>query len=233
MNKHVKIRDFGPNVALPVQDPLTYCLVDTVEVPFTHGGNSYIYGPKSQMCQQYSAEYCAQNWSPACEFMAQNTNSVTPNLVFPSGGVNNTLTLGEILVRNTASVKYLKEMNGACHLKTEYFDPTVTGTPTISSWVADNIGSCKPVFTVKDTVNIDSDPVMNKLLDSPYIGFDILMNIKDTMQRDGTISKLANSRLGHFFAYIDRRRNELCQRANAIASGPKLKPKTRRTQHPY
>ena len=57
---------------------------------------------------------------------------------------------------------------------------------------------CIPTYEV-NPVGIDDDPVMNKILDRPIIGIDILVNIYNTMKRKNTLVGLNGTRLGKFF----------------------------------
>jgi hypothetical protein len=115
--------------------------------------------------------------------------------------VRHDLNAGEILVRNTAARKYLQQM-GNCQLEYQPFDPTVPQSPLISTWTGSSHGltdRCVPVYAV-DPATIDKDPVMTKLLRKPEIGFDILVNIYNTMKRQGNLSSLHGTRLGQFYA---------------------------------
>lgn len=207
-----KLINFAPsNKSLEVNNPISYCIGDTIDRNFNHGsGNSYIYGCNSKPCQAYMSSYCAQDggWDSFCEYNSHNTNISYPNQLQPwNGGVTN-LTSGQILIRNTAAKRFLKEMQGPCLLKTEPFDPSNPTSPMISFWEADYAngtsgeGACMPVYSVRDTKNLDKDAVMNKLLDNPTIGFDILVGILKTMRAENRLNELIGTRLGQFFAIL-------------------------------
>jgi hypothetical protein len=78
----------------------------------------------------------------------------------------------------------------------EQFDPLAPDSPMISYWNYDS--SCKPIYAV-DPTQIDSDPVMNKLLNSPGIAKDILRDIYMSMKQSGKLSSLKRTRLGRFY----------------------------------
>lgn len=208
-SQYRKLMNFAPNnKSLEVENPISYCIGDTIDRNFNHGAsNSYIYGCQSKPCQAFMSSYCAQDggWDGFCEYSAQNTNVSYPNQLQPwNGGVTN-LTSGQILIRNTAAKRFLKEMTGPCKLKVEPFDPTVPTSPMIAMWepmFSEGISgedACKPIYSIRDTKDIDRDPVMNKLLDDPTIGFDILVGILNTMRKEGRLSELKGTRLGTFF----------------------------------
>lgn len=47
--------------------------------------------------------------------------------------------------------------------------------------------------------NIDSDPVMNKILEQPHIAIDILQDIHKNMKRTNKLGQLNCTKLGNFF----------------------------------
>ena len=200
------ISNFGSNAHSEVNNPLTYCLNNNMDQRFLHGSNADTYGQHSKGCQLFMSEYCANGWDNFCEAASQNTNSWVPNNMqccLLGGDVAcRGLNAGEILIHNTAARKYLVKMLGA--KKTyEPFDPNVPTSPLISYWVPDNgcalNNSCSvPVYSV-DPNKIDNDKVMDKLLAKPGIAPVILINIYNTMKRQGHLKKLIGTKLGHFY----------------------------------
>ena len=177
------ISSIGKNTQNNSNNPLNYCLVSGLDSSFNNGnyGNTNY---NSKHCEDFMSSYCSTEWNKICEISSQNTEYVD----------NNNLQLGDRLLRNTAAKKYLTEMHG-CHIKYQPFDPTVANSPLISDWTG---GNCIPVYEVNPQT-IDSDPVMNKLLDKPSIAFNILINIYNTAIRKNTINSLKNTRLYKFF----------------------------------
>jgi hypothetical protein len=104
------------------------------------------------------------------------------------------LTPGEVLLKNTAESRFRIGMLN-CELKTEPFDPVNPSSPYISYYVGQN---CIPLYAV-DPKTIDRDVVMNKILDNPKIARQLLLNIKNTMMRQGTFHNLKGTRLGNFY----------------------------------
>lgn len=199
------ISQFGSNAYSPVNNPLTYCLNNNMDQMFLHGSSSYNLGQHSKPCQSFLSDYCADKWDGFCEVASSNTSTEYPNNIKSYTGLDDTIlksmNAGQALVRNTASKKYLKSM-GNCKRKYEPFDPTVASSPMISYWVSDNssyTGDCVPVYAV-DPTTIDNDVVMDKILSKPIIAIDILVNIYNTMKREGTISGLKGTKLGNFYA---------------------------------
>jgi hypothetical protein len=203
-NSYKSVSNIGSNAYSPVNDPLTYCIGDNMDQRFLHGGNSYIYGQNSRPCQLFMSEYCAKNWDGFCEVASLNSSVVYPNNFHGCETDADNFgkkTGGEMLIRNTASRKYLVRMNHA-KLKYEPFDPTVPTSPLISYWEGDEFYQSQPGIP-EYAVNpdtIDSDIVMDKILMKPSIAENILINIYNTMKRQGTLPMLKNTKLGRFYA---------------------------------
>jgi hypothetical protein len=203
-NIYRSINSFGSDVPSEVSDPLTYCINNTIDNRFLHGSQSSIYGQHSKQCQAYLSDYCSVQWDGFCEYASQNDSVSWPNNLEPSdnGVACRGLNAGEILIRNTAAKKYLKEM-GSCVQKFEPFDPTVGNSPMISYWTPGTCNTysntCIPIYSV-DPKTIDSDIVMDKILSKPIIALDILINIFNTMTREGTIEQLKTTKLGKFYS---------------------------------
>lgn len=198
------ISDFGSNTYSAVNNPLTYCMNDTMDSRFLHGGHSDILGQHSKPCQLFMSEYCADKWDAFCEVASLNTDKSYPNNITGSTNYGSNahmgMTAGEALIYNTASRKYLIKMHDA-YKKYEPFDPTVPTSPMISYWVSNNCSNANsgvPEYAV-DPAKIDDDIVMNKILMKPIIAMDILINIYNTMKRHGTLSGLKRTKLGKFY----------------------------------
>jgi hypothetical protein len=197
------INSFGLTETSEATNPLTYCINNTIDTRFLHGGNSDIYGQHSRPCQAYLSDYCATQWDGFCEYASQNDSVTFPNNLNPIGSnaACQGLNAGEILIKNTAAKKYLRAM-GNCVQKFEPFDPTVADSPMISYWIPGTCNTysntCIPVYAV-DPKQIDSDVVMDKILSKPIIALDILINIFNTMTREGSIGQLKGTKLGNFY----------------------------------
>lgn len=193
--------NFGNDNKSNVNNPLTYCMYDSLDSRFMHGGHSDTYGPYSRPCQLYMAQYCAEKWDDFCELASRDVNASFPDSGHHYNEMNalatRDLTAGEILIYNTATRKYLVKMNGG-DKKFEPFDPTVPTSPMISYWIPKTNQSIVPEYAV-DPKTIDQDVVMNKILDKPSIAVTLLVNIYNTMKRNGTLHQLRGTRLGGFY----------------------------------
>jgi len=195
-------------------NPLTYCAVSGLESGFNNTlGNAYL-SPNGAQCQAYMSQYCAKNWDGVCEYLNQDTSKIYPVATQPTNLLNHQnqssalyLTKGQLLLRNTAMEKYLKQMSDNCELKYEAFDPTVANSPLIHRWVTRDTdytyegcstgGGCIPVYDVVAS-SIDDDIVMDKLLAQPWIVLDIFSNIFNTRVREGTMQELEGTNIGYF-----------------------------------
>ncbi len=202
LKMYAKLATFGasPANALPVfnNDPLTYCIGNNMSQRFNHGSNSDIYGQNSAPCQVFLAKRCAKKWDGICEYAsshaANNEYASRADTMYAGNYEVIDLTPGEILLRNTALEKYRIAMHN-CSLKTEAFNPINPSSPYQSHWVGRN---CIPEYAV-NPATIDSDVVMNKILQKPQIAAQLLINIKNTMIRKGTFHHLKGTRLGSFY----------------------------------
>lgn len=205
MNSTYKsVSSFGSNVYSPVNNPLTYCINDTMNQRFLHGSHSDTLGQHSKSCQLFMSDYCADKWDAFCELASKNQSVHYPNNAEDctnSGDIAcRDMNAGEALIHNTASRKYLIKMHNA-HKKYQPFDPTVPCSPMISYWVSDTCSyanSGVPEYAVNPK-EIDDDPVMNKILNKPIIAMNILINIYNTMKRYNTLSGLKGTKLGNFY----------------------------------
>lgn len=186
---------FGCDMPDPTNNPLSYCVMgDNVNNMFLHGG--YVRGqnfPRGKNCQAFMSDYCAQNWDSFCEIAVADTNTYWPNNIDTNSPAG--LTQGEILIRNTCMKKYMIP-SACCEPSYAPFDPLVVSSPAIRFFC--NCDGCKPMYAV-DPATIDQDIVMNKLLNCPHAGRDILVNIYETMKLQGTLPKLQGTHLGQYF----------------------------------
>lgn len=203
MSTYKYISSFGQPAANNIlNNPLTYCTLQTVSTGFLHGGiGETISGKYGQNCQSFMSSYCARpgGWDNICEFASQDTNTSFPNNLSTCGEnevVARNMTAGEVLIRNTAARKYLAEMIGGCKMQYQPFDPTVASSPLVGFWEGNS--NCIPVYEV-DPSKIDNDPVMNKILMKPIIAWGILVNIYNTAVRKNTLNTLKGTKLYNLF----------------------------------
>lgn len=222
---YTKIIDFGcQNKNSPSVNPLSYCAVSSLENSFNNTLGYTLNDSSNQQCQRFMSNYCANNWDGICEYLSNDSYRMTPGTIttidgYPGAsigpGLGNNLTKGQLLIRNTALEKYMIAMSANCTRQYEPFDPTTADSPLIYNWVASsNICSptnvpetlkdpnqkpkCIPVYGV-DPNTIDSDIVMNKILDEPWIAIDVLVNIYNNAKNMNTLEKLRNTRIYKFF----------------------------------
>lgn len=196
MSSYINLSKLAPNLKLDEINPLTYCAGDTMDIRFTHGSHSDVYGQYSRPCQFYVSEYCAHKWDEFCEVASKDQNKHYPGAYSFCGQNFVDTPFGDHLVHETAARKYLVNMHNA-QLKHEPFDPTVPNSPIISYWYSPS-NQPIPEYEVNPD-EIDSDPVMNKLLDKPEIAFNILINIYHTMKRKNKLQSIKNTKLGKFY----------------------------------
>jgi len=203
-SNYTSIRKFGDKAK--GNDPLTYCLVDTMDKNFYNViGN--LYGPRSDRCQAYMAQRCADNYDGFCEYYVQEhqykdegwpINVPAPNTeqnnIF-GATYNQPASLGDQLLQNASARKYCEYVN--CHKRCEPFDPMNPNSPQITFYESNGqVGQgCVPLCRV-DPSKVDNDPLMNRMLSKPSVVAPTLINICNTAKRDGT--DLSGTKVGRF-----------------------------------
>lgn len=181
-------------------DPMTMCLGTNPAQMFAHGGNVDSYGQDSMPCQVYLSQRCAKNWDRACDVASMQTDPAVATMGDGAGVVG--MSSGDMMLRNTAMEKYRVSMRtgenatNQCQVRSEPFSTLIPSSPILTHYVGDCIGE----YAV-DPATIDSDPVMNRILDRPHMFTNILNNIRDTMIRNGTFRNLEGTRLGSYYGY--------------------------------
>ncbi len=215
--QYQNISSFGPQVkSLAVNNPLSYCLSDGMDNSFMHGGYAgKMLNRTTEPCQNYISEYCSNNWDEYCDLESKSQFKMANSVNKEQNTLNKAvvgLTAGEVLIYNTAMKKYIIRREGNCIEIKKQFDLTVASSPMYSEWVSGDAycsggncndpnsvgGACISIYGV-DPTKIDSDPLMNKILDKPIIAVDILKRIYIDMKRDGSLNQLNGTRLGTFF----------------------------------
>lgn len=201
MSKYMNINRFGPNSYTPENNPLSFALPSGPGQKFLHGSSAaMVDGPYSKASQIYMSSYCSDKWDTACQLALLDGNQSFPNQVLSFEITPTTpLTSGEILLRNTASQKYLRDMIGNWRKEFQPFDPTIASSPLIAEYVSVDGNPIVPVYAVNPET-IDDDPVMDRILVNPQrIAPNLLFNIYNTLKRDGTLAKLQGTKLGKFY----------------------------------
>jgi hypothetical protein len=206
MSTYTRISNFGSSIVNNDNSshPLTYCLEQTLDNKFIHGGIAdTIGGPHAKKCQAFMAQYCATDWNNVCEFASNNNSTIYPNNLETGSDVkSNGLTAGEILIQNTATRKYRVDMGGSrCTIRYEPFDHTVAASPLVAFWEGGYNTGCTAIYAV-DPKKIDKDPVMTKILNKPIIAWSLLVNIYNTAKRKGKLDELKGTRIYRLFMSV-------------------------------
>lgn len=190
------LKNFCP-VTFPSDDPVSYCTMNGLSNKFLHGSSGGEIGPYDIKCQAFMASRCAKQWDDVCEFASKDQERRYPNNLQYNKGENDiiqkNMSAGDFLVVNTAQAKYVSD-RGNCPIKREVFDPTVVSSPLVEY----DVSGCVKTYAV-DPKTIDNDPVMNKILMRPEMAERLLLNIYNTMKRQGTLKDLKGTKLGNFF----------------------------------
>lgn len=219
------IKDFAPNIENEYStDPLYYCTTDFMDSQFLHGAQGRTFGKYNQACSEYLSARCSMNWDDVCEVISKDQETRFPDT---TSSINmqplqrTDLTYGEQLIRDSAYKKY-KIQSYNCNLVCEPFDPTVPNSPVICyesraasssensvdrySFSSGNIEGayCQSTYAItpEQIKVLDSDPIMNKLLNKPQIAMELLENIYIGMKNNNTLSLLKGTRLGLFYQYL-------------------------------
>jgi hypothetical protein len=223
-----QIGDFAPEVDNAYsRDPLLYCVLDPMDSQFIHGSSGRTFGKYNRHCSEFLTQRCAENWDEVCEAISKDKEGRFPDeaaaLSAPNGygaAAAPCLPYGQMIIRQSAFKKFRVQTND-CNVKCEPFDPTVANSPMVcyetrqacaatSARTTDvclgvsEAGECRGVYKIlpAQALQLDSDPVMNKILDQPHIAMDLLEAIYGEMRTDGTLGLLRNTRLGKFYEYL-------------------------------
>lgn len=208
MSQYATFSRFGgrianQNITNPknLTNPLTYCMVKTMDNAFIHGGTSNI-GPSSYQCQNYMADRCADKWDSYCDLYANVNSTLTywPNSAAISAGsfssVNaiQPLNVAQQLLRNAAERKYIHYP----YVKPSYepFDPNDAASPYYNKY-GSSYGPLK--YSIKNihAKSINKDELMIKVLRQPQACMDVLVRIFQHYQ-DKKLN-LKNTILERFF----------------------------------
>jgi hypothetical protein len=223
-----QLSDFAPNINNEYSsDPLMYCVLDSMDSQFLHGPTGRTFGRYNEKCTEYISDRCAKNWDEVCEALSKDVETRFPNTGTPlktSTGLfcneqpqdSPCMNYGDYIIRNTAIKKYRTQIKD-CNLICEPFDPTVANSPVVcytSKYACTDKaeycsrlnegGLCETIIslTPEQISNLEQDPVMNKLIDNPNIGSDILSEIFLNLKREGRLDALKNTRLGRYYNYM-------------------------------
>jgi hypothetical protein len=209
-SNYATISEFGPSINESQSNIFAYCAISGLESGFAHGSvgsSSGLVGPSSMQCQIATAQVCATDYNDICRILAQNDQIGLPNTFKNKNEkLNPNPTQGDIFLRNVAAEKYLVKMSPNCRRVYQPLDPTVAGSPLISTWkymgsnCSDSCSSvvCIPQYGVNPST-INNDPVMNEILNRPWIALDILINIYNNAKNNNSLETLSGTKLFTLF----------------------------------
>lgn len=199
MSNYANISDFGNNscseALTPIQEALSHCLPRHTSHLSYHGSAAAHSGPHSDDCKSFLAEYCAYKWDKVCDTLASDKEAHHTNKQINAAGeeMNN----AEAHIRKTAGKKYIVGMKHAEKFHRE-LNPVSSRPITVTHYRATGNITPVPVYMV-DPKSIDQDPVMQRILESPQVYMDILINIYNSMKQAGKLQSLKGTRLGYFY----------------------------------
>ena len=193
---YINLSSYGKNINNIYANPMLYCLNTETDNSFYVGGATRGLKPGSKKCTLFLSDYCAKNWDSTCETLYNDKSKpfVLENI---DGSANPKMTSGQKLLYETACKKYLSQLLTG-EIKYEMFDVIVPESPKVSYWQRQN-NKIVPEYEIKNPENINSDPVMNHILENPEMYMNILINIYNTMNRKGTLKRLKGTNLGNFY----------------------------------
>lgn len=184
--------DFGFSTS--ANDPLTYLLNTSIGSSFIIGHQDKDVGKGTKHYRDYFSDRCALTWDGVCQAATMDTDRGVPvNKGDYQAITFNNLSQGDLLLRDIAEKKYLRAVSTNSTPVVTQYDLLVPTSPFVSSF-----NRCTKRYGV-DPDTIDTDPVMDKLIDHPEISPSVLLQIFRSMTSDGTISTLNNTKLGRFY----------------------------------
>lgn len=223
-----QISDFAPDIKNEITtDPLLYCVLDTMDSQFLHGATGRTFGKYNEHCSEYLSTRCALNWDGVCETISRDNETRFPNTGGPLPRYNilgqyipvpTGLTYGQQIIRDTAFKKYKVQLTD-CNVYCEPFDPTVANSPLVCYEARTSCsvgptnynvclgvsegGMCESVYKIvqEQVSSLDTDPVMNKILDNPKLAPDLIDQIYWTMKGENTLGILQGTRLYKYLQY--------------------------------
>lgn len=214
MQRHyTKITDFGRSLNAQVENPLnaanplTYCMVPTLNSQFFHGGPSgyLLYGNANPNCMSFMSERCKNEWDGYCQaFVDLNSDSYWPNgavldtVAFQNAKtfLNIKTTVGQDMLRNSCYHRFLFIPNLVG--SEQPFDPTVANSPMITLY--DNyVTAYSHVKNLSDPETVDKDVHVDKMMENPKVCLDVLGRIFLGYHRQEGGIHIKGTKLEEFF----------------------------------
>jgi hypothetical protein len=216
-------KDLNNNIKNPMNaaNPLTYCMIPTLNSQFFHGSLSggLLYGNENSNCMNFMAERCSKEWDGFCEaYLDINVDSYWPNqAVVDATAYNNAKnffkfkpTIGQDLLRNACYRKFIYNPNS--NPSYQQFDNTVPNSPLLT--VYDNyVTGYSQIKNLSDPSKLDQDPHIQRMLKYPYVCFDVLGRIYLAYLRKENGINIRGTFLEKFFQENKKILNEFIQQA--------------------
>jgi hypothetical protein len=178
MTSYSTFAEFGaamnPNVSNPMDqsNPLTYCIVPTINAQFIHGAtsNNLLYTPQGPGCINYMSERCSIVYDGYCRaYNTLNTDTSWPNMGaidnLTMGIANSWLkirpTTGQSMIRNAAERRFLVYPNIVS--TSEPFDPNVANSPIVSRYNSSYNSGPVSFKNLDDPVSVDNDLLIDEV----------------------------------------------------------------------
>lgn len=225
--KYSQFIDFGKDYNNAIKNPynsanpLTYCMFPTLNSQFFHGSASggLLYGNENTNCFNFMAERCEKEWDGYCQaYVDVNVDSYWPNQAsIDTDAYNNAKqffnikpTIGQDLIRNSCYRKFIHVPNNVG--TKQPFDYTVANSPIIT--IYDNyVSGYSLVKNLSNNNEINNDEHIKKMLENPYICFDVLARIYLGYKRKEKNINIQNTILEKFFIENEKILNNFVQQA--------------------
>jgi hypothetical protein len=189
--KYATFVEFGKalndNIKNPLNasNPLTYCLVPSLNSQFVHGSSSagMLYSNQNASCMSFMSGRCMKEWDGYCQaYVDLNQDTYWPNMgVIDVAAYNNAKnyynikpTIGQDLLRNTCYRKFIY-IPGQKPTVTQ-FDSNVANSPFIEIY-NNEVAVYSFVKDLGKASLIDADILVQKMLENPMICMDVIGRI--------------------------------------------------------
>lgn len=191
---YVKFENFGMDLSdWPIHNGMSYTVLDD---NFPIASNKF--GPRGIDSRKYMIDRCSMDWDGFCD--NYSSKYIDYQYVDQKDGVK--ASLNEDLVRQSAKKRFCQFVG--CNAVTKLVDPTNIDGPKYIDFIhgANNAGdnNCMIVCQV-DPVTIDSDPLMDRVLQAPEKNLMLLKNIANTHRHNK--QSLEGTKLGRVIKLLN------------------------------
>jgi hypothetical protein len=199
---YAKYQDFGTTLnPLLETDPVELSIYNDPDTYFLMGPTAYLFGPQTEPSQLYMAQKCSKNWDGSCEYLSRNIEPTKENKATLSSKVfkcEPNITIGDTLIDNAAQRRYAVDIGKKCVPNYKKYNPLDPTSPDVVTYECglNNIVCLPPPASM-----VDSDVLMNKLLDAPEKHVSILKNFYINLGINK--AEYNGTRLGKIFELFD------------------------------